>query len=206
MKPAIFLFMETWKDIEWFEWLYEVSSLWRVKSLNYHKSWKEQILKPINQKKYSGVVLCNSNIEKRERINRLVAIAFIPNPLNLPYVLHKIETLDENGFLYNWADNLFWWTQKDNMRDMCKKWRGNFYFQKHNPTKWKYWSESHCSRSVLQYTLSLELVNEFWSLIDVQNKLWISSSNIAKCCKWKKKTAWWFIWQYKYLQNRQEWI
>ncbi len=188
--------IEEWKDIEWYEWKYQVSNLWKVKSLNYYKSWKEQILKPIIKKNYSRIVLCNGTLVKNSRINRLVAQAFIPNPLNLPFVLHKDETLDENWALYNWADNLFWGTQSDNMNDMYNKWRGNYYFQKYNPAKWKYWSESNSSKSVIQYTLSLEFVNKFWSIIDAQNKLWISRSNITKCCKWKYKTAWWFIWEY----------
>lgn len=31
---------EIWKDIYWFDWLYQVSNLWRVKSFSHSKYWK----------------------------------------------------------------------------------------------------------------------------------------------------------------------
>lgn len=45
-------------------------------------------------------------------IHRLVAIAFIPNPENLPQVGHKDHD-KENNFV----ENLYWVTQKQNTRD-----------------------------------------------------------------------------------------
>jgi hypothetical protein len=45
------------------------------------------------------------------RVNRLVALTYIPNPNNLPIVLH----LDNDPF-NNHVSNLKWGTQKDNIR------------------------------------------------------------------------------------------
>lgn len=44
LDRATFYFMDTeiWKDVEWYEWVYEISNLWRVKSLRF---WKEKIIK-----------------------------------------------------------------------------------------------------------------------------------------------------------------
>lgn len=52
------------------------------------------------------------------RVHRLVAQAFIPNPNNLPFVLHK----DDNPSNPH-KDNLFWGTNKDNVADMHSKGR-----------------------------------------------------------------------------------
>lgn len=41
---------EVWKDIEGYEGLYQISNFGRVKSLNYKRSGKEEILKPIKNK------------------------------------------------------------------------------------------------------------------------------------------------------------
>nr|UVX43584.1 MAG: zinc-binding loop region of homing endonuclease [Bacteriophage sp.] len=51
-------------------------------------------------------------------VHRLVAEAYIPNPNNLPVVMH----LDDNRS-NNVVDNLMWGTFKDNMGDALKKGR-----------------------------------------------------------------------------------
>jgi hypothetical protein len=52
------------------------------------------------------VSLSKDGKAKPFRVHRLVAVAFIPNPDNLPIINHK----DENK-LNNNADNLEWCTQ-----------------------------------------------------------------------------------------------
>ena len=96
--------MEEWRDIQGYEGLYMVSNLGRVKSLNYHRTGKERIMKPSdNGHGYLFVVLCKDGKDKNCRINRLVAQAFLPNPDNLPEVNHK----DENKY-NNCVENLEW--------------------------------------------------------------------------------------------------
>lgn len=53
-------------------------------------------------------------------VSRLVALAFIPNPDNLPVVMHIDETLDKNGFLDNSVDNLRWGTYGENTQQSIK--------------------------------------------------------------------------------------
>ena len=61
---------------------------------------------------YPKVKLSVNNIAKRYFLHRLLAQAFIPNPDNKPFVLHK----DDNP--KNWKlDNLYWGTYEDNVRD-----------------------------------------------------------------------------------------
>lgn len=186
---------EIWKDIVWYEGIYHISNLGRIKSF---KQWKIVIRTNwITNSVYSSISLLKNKIIKSYLIHRLVAIHFIPNPDNLPCVLHRKEDLDENGLLYNWEDNLFWWTQKDNVIDMLKKWRQKNHLQYKHPSLWKFWKDSNKSKPVSQYSKSGEFIREWDSFMDVQRELWIFCSSICICCQWKAKSAWWFIWKYR---------
>lgn len=192
---------EIWKDIVWYGWHYQISNLWRAKSFKnwskwISKWWKERILKIWKGNSYWRwkIVLSLFWIFQNIVIARCVAIHFIPNPLNLPLVCHKDETLDKNGLLYNWADNLFWWTTKDNMQDMISKWRDNNNFKKNHPHKWLFWWNSHSARKVTQYSLDWTFIKEWGSIVDIEKELKIC--NISACCRWKLKSAWWFNWVY----------
>lgn len=103
---------EVWKSIIGYD-MYMVSNTGRVKSLNYRRSGKEHILKArLGKRGYLRVGLCNKETGKQDTltVHRLVAMAFIPNPENLPQVNHKDEDRLNNN-----ADNLEWMTQKENL-------------------------------------------------------------------------------------------
>lgn len=93
---------EIWKDIPSFI-NYQISSLGRL----YNKKTKKYST-GANDGRYMR--FANASINFREAIHRLVAINFIPNPENKPYVNHK----DSNTF-NNRVDNLEWVTQSENM-------------------------------------------------------------------------------------------
>ena len=95
--------MEIWKDIENYEEYYQISSLGRIRNKK-----ENRILKPSKSCGYYHISLRYGN-KKEMLIHRLVAKAFIPNPLNLSYVNHK----DENK-LNNNVENLEWCTAKYN--------------------------------------------------------------------------------------------
>ena len=96
---------EIWKEITGYEGKYQISNLGKVKSL----VGNSKILKPELRTGYYSVSLMKNRKRKKHRIHRLVAIAFIPNPDNLPTINHK----DENK-LNNYVDNLEWCTAKYN--------------------------------------------------------------------------------------------
>jgi len=98
---------EIWKDVKGYEGLYKVSNFGRVKSLKYGR---ERILKTGKGSYYLTVSLYFDNKLKTAKVHRLVAMAFIENPDNKPFVNH----LDEDKYNNN-VNNLEWVTHKENM-------------------------------------------------------------------------------------------
>lgn len=97
--------MEIWKKIEGYE-NYSVSTYGRVRN-----DKTGRILKPrCVSHGYMQIRLHNSNGNKQFYVHRLVAMSFISNPDNLPYVNHKNEIRDDNR-----AINLEWCTQSYNI-------------------------------------------------------------------------------------------
>lgn len=98
--------MEQWKIVEGFE-KYEISNYGRVRNFITKKEKKCNL----NNQGYLQTQLSNNGIRKNFRINRLVAITFIPNKNNYTQVNH----IDGNK-LNNRVDNLEWCLPKDNIR------------------------------------------------------------------------------------------
>ena len=97
--------MEQWKQIEDYEH-YEVSTEGRVKNK------KGEILKARkNEHGYLYVSLWKNNKGKNFRVNRLVAIAFIPNPNNYTDVNHINEDKTDNR-----VENLEWLPHGENIK------------------------------------------------------------------------------------------
>jgi len=89
---------------------YEISNLGNVKSLGNSKWRKEKIMKSsVWNKGYKMLILCKNGKEKAMQVHRLIATAFIPNPLNKPQVNH----IDGNK-INNSVSNLEWVTAREN--------------------------------------------------------------------------------------------
>ena len=163
---------EIWKPVVGYEGLYEVSNLGRVfgiKRNNY-------LMYGVNNKGYCSVLLSKDNKQQRFRVHRIVAMAFIPNPNNLPYVNHK----DEDP-LNNCVDNLEWCTPKYNSNygtgiERCAK-------QKWIPVK--------------QKTKDGKLIRVWDSIKEAAKALNMKSqANISSVCKGNRKYAGGYIWEY----------
>ncbi|UUV46937.1 HNH endonuclease [Bacillus phage vB_BanS-Thrax5] len=110
--------METWKEIIGYEGLYEVSNLGKVRSVdrliyrngNPIMRKGKELSQHKRQNKYFTVSLSKDGKQKTHTIHRLVAIAFVDNPKNLPVVNHKDTNKENNRF-----DNLEWATQQENL-------------------------------------------------------------------------------------------
>jgi hypothetical protein len=114
---------ELWEDISGFEGHYQISSYGRVKSCDRilpHKTYgtwhiRERMLKqhmsgPSDNKYYEVMLHVGEGNMVAKKIHRMVAEAFIPNPLNKPEVNH----IDGNK-ANNRVDNLEWVTGQENV-------------------------------------------------------------------------------------------
>ena len=100
-----------WLPVKGYERLYEVSNKGKVKSLRHAV---KLILKPRYRYRYNyksvAVLLSYKGKDTEKQISRLVAEAFIPNPLNKPCVNHL-----DNDATNNQVDNLEWVIHSENM-------------------------------------------------------------------------------------------
>lgn len=97
-----------WKKIEGYE-DYEISDKGEIRSCKYKRT---RLLKPSNRgcsSDYLVVPLCKNGNIKLHYIHRLVAKAFIPNPLDKPQVNHKNGIKTDNN-----VSNLEWVTVREN--------------------------------------------------------------------------------------------
>ena len=98
---------EVWRDIPMYTGIYEVSTLGRVRS-----KVTNEFAKPFkNDRGYMIVKIYLNGQMKNERVHRLVALTFIPNPNNYPQVNH----IDYNK-TNNQVDNLEWCTGEQNVQ------------------------------------------------------------------------------------------
>lgn len=103
--------IEIWKDIVGYEGKYQVSNTGKVRSLNYHKSGNSrEMTHGFSSKGYPVVALRKDGKSTTIAVHRLVAMAFISNPMNLPQVNHIDEDKTNNN-----VDNLEWCTAYHNV-------------------------------------------------------------------------------------------
>ena len=171
---------EIWKDIRGYEGLYQVSNWGRVRSLKFGKI---RILKASirnNDGRYV-INLRKDGKTKMYRIHRLVAEAFIPNPLNLPQINHKDENPGNNI-----VDNLEWCDAKYNNNYGTHKQRVSAS-NKNHPV---------LSKPVKQIDKQGDILNIFPSAIEASRYLNCYPSQIIDVCNGHHKTAHGFYFQY----------
>lgn len=172
--------MEEWRDIEGFEGIYQVSNMGRVRSLAHEtngKHYKGKILSSGVSAGYHLVRLSKGNEKVSKRVHRLVAEAFIENLNELPEVNH----LDGNKN-NNCVENLEWCTSKENK---VHAWVTGL--TKAPPAE--------MPKAVMQYDTNI-LIAVYKSIKIASMLLDISSEDICKCCKGKRKSAGGYVWKY----------
>jgi hypothetical protein len=179
---------EVFKYIDWYNWEYQISNLWRVKSLKY---WKERIFSPWRDWKwYLQVSLRFNWIEKKIKVHKLVLEAF---NCKKPYWLecNHIDWNKENNNIIN----LEWVTKSKNQLHRCHiLWKASNNLK--TLMKGKFWKDNHLSKKVNQYDLNWNIIKNWDSFSDIERELWFFHWNIWKVCKNIYKQAYWFIWKY----------
>ena len=166
---------ELWRDVQGYEGLYEVSNLGDVRSLP-RATTRGKLLSPVNSGKgYLQVTLYRNGKSKRLLVHRLVAQAFVPNPLNLSSVNHKDEHKNNNR-----SDNLEWCTIQYNLSY-------NGLHKRRGLPKYK---------AINQYTKRGDFVKRWRGAQDVENQFGFSHSSIAAVCRGKRITAYGYVWRY----------
>lgn len=163
------LFSEIWKEINIEN---ENTSGYYISSLGRFKNKKGVIMKDYKPH-HSGYIYLRVNI-KKYALHRLVALAFIENPKNKPFVNH----IDGNK-LNNTVGNLEWLNCSEN----------NMHAHKIGLTN------GH-KRKIIQYDLEMNEMQKFITIKEASNQLNICYSSIKAVLYKKQKTAGGFIFKY----------
>ena len=176
---------EQWKPIAGFP-NYEVSSLGKIRSLNFNHTGKTKEMK-INSTNSGYLQVIMYDVNKKDfgkLVHRLVAETFIPNPENLRCVNHK----DENKH-NNCVDNLKWCTDKYNHNYGTKPTRLAIAMTD-NP---------HFIKPVYQLDKQGNIIHEYPSISRASQATGIKICNIAQVCAGLKyrHTAGGYGWKFK---------
>lgn len=181
---------ETWRNVVGYEGIYVVSNYGRIKRLPLGKQWPyrkthnniRKVRK--NNQGYYVVNLSRENEVKWILVHRIVAMAFIPNPQNLPQVNHK----DENK-LNNVVDNLEWCDQRYNNLYGTARYRQNKTRHKNDPNneKWKAAGMKN-AKQIAAYNGNGVLVQVYPSVSEAANACNYHISSIIRQCKGKTKS------------------
>lgn len=181
---------EIWEKIAGYN--YSVSTIGRVRNDRTGK-----ILSPwISSYGYPIVTLWSNKKILKCPIHRLVATSFIPNPDNKPCVDH-INTIPGD----NRVENLRWVTYQENSRNpitLKRLHRTTFKNGDENPKTMtgKFGHLSPVSKPVLQIKDG-HVIREHECARRAMFATGIDCGSITKCCRWQRKTAGGYHWEYK---------
>jgi len=162
-----------WKDIKDFEELYQVSD----DGLIISKKTYKLLTATISKDGYLRVTLYKFPTTYRKLVHRLVAEAFIPNPGNLPVVMHI-----DNNKQKCIVSNLMWGTHRENTQAAM---RDNLY-------------STNKAVSINQYSKQGTYIATYNSAGDACRSIGKigCSSHISAACRGERQTAYGYIWKY----------
>lgn len=202
----IFICMETeiWKDIPWYEGKYQASTTGKIRSVNYHREWIQRIIKTVlTHKWYFRFLLYKDWIRRNAMVHRIIALTFIQNTYGKPHVNHINGIKTDNRY-----ENLEWCTSKENNKHAWDTWLNkvsskNSFICGLKPMIWKFWRLHHSSKPLFSIDKLWNITMFEWTK-DAERKTGIFCSQISACCRWERKTAWWYRWRYINLPLMQQ--
>ena len=171
-----------WKPVVGYEGLYEVSNCGKVRSVEHYTNGHHLMakeLKPTMSQRYLYVKLYKNAKPRTIRLHRIVAEAFVPNPMHKPQVNHI-----NGNRLDNSVGNLEWCTSSENLRHAYK-------------TGLKDIEDSmrKIRKKVLQLDMDGNAVREWRSMSDAARELGLQVSNISHCCKGRIRSTGGYRWE-----------
>lgn len=139
------------------------------------KDTTNYILKQSIQQGYKFVTLLIKGKQKRMRVHRMVAEAYIDNPANKPYVNHKDGKRDNNV-----VSNLEWVTPSENTIHAVQTGL----------------MKSGRQRAVIQYDLNGNEMMTFSGVTEAARETGCHQSKITLCCQRKRETTNDYQWRY----------
>lgn len=176
--------MEEWKDIKGYEGIYQVSNQGNVKSLDRYILGEDEVkyfrkgtlIKFYETNGYLRVNLHKNCKTEKMLVHRIVAMAFIPNPNNLPEINH----MDENR-KNNYASNLEWCDRNYNLHyGTCMERRIN----------------SMPKKEFYQKDMNGNIIKKWRGLKEFERKTGMYARMVRKCCKGEKKSYKGYLWEY----------
>lgn len=174
--------MVEWRDVVGYEGLYKVNNKGDVKSVDryifrrgtYNLIKGHKLAKTPFRNGYIKAVLCKNGKVKQALVHRLVAEAFIENPLNLPQINHKDENVKNNC-----VENLEWCTSKYNANYGTRNKR----------------QSQKVSKPVNQYDLDGNLIKK-WDQVRSVVSGGYDTKSVITACKTKGKIYKKSLWEY----------
>lgn len=170
----------TWETINGYEGLYEVSESGLVRSIPRDYGFgvieKPTLIKPsIDEHGYLRVTLSKDGGKRHHLVHRLVAEAFVSNPLKKSFVNHIDRCITNNHM-----SNLEWVTPSENT----------------NHENCKTLISAAVSREIEQIDPVSGMVVRVWpSLKSVREETGWDASCISECCNGKRKTSHGYKWR-----------
>lgn len=131
------------------------------------------------------VALFTNNKRKNMLLHRAVAMAFIPNPNNLPFVNHK-----DSNRLNCVVENLEW----------CNRSYNTKYSYDNNNRRammnWRKGASNANAKPIIQLSKESKFIKRFGCIMDAERETGILNSSIVSCLKGHQKTAGGYKWEY----------
>ena len=174
--------METWKDVEGYAGLYQVSDQGRIRSLGNNGKKARIMRQEINENGYCRVRLYNAEgTAKHWQVHRLVARAFIDFNPELE-VNHKNEIKTDNR-----ADNLEMVTGRVNR---------NYGTRNERIARARKESEKVKRTPVAQIDKRTgEEMQKFSSALEADRQTGVDNGHIGQCCRGIRKSAGGYKWE-----------
>lgn len=175
---------------------YKVSNWGRIKSLNYRRTGRAELMNPWEDTGgYFRVNLSKNGETKTCLVHRLIAETFLPNPEGKPCINHKIEGkkgkkinmvfFNEDGTIDKEKTTIEWVTYEENNN-----------YATHNERVAKAMTNGKLSKKIIQLSLSGDLIREWESTRECERNGFYHSA-VCRCCRGELKQYKGFLWMYK---------